>query len=183
MIGASVLMAIFFGMIFLVAGVSFKGQAAEASGEGLWQGGLLPWPTRGVISSHFGIRLRPEDGEGEEFHSGLDLAAAAGTPVHASSAGVVTIAGWSGNYGLLVELAGPDMVTRYGHLSALEVATGDPVEVGQVIGYVGSTGRSTGPHLHFEVRINGEAVNPLPYLEGAPAGAPLAFGIRPSVLG
>lgn len=174
-IGASVLMAIFFAMIFLVAGISFKGQAAEASGEGLARGGILPWPIRGVVSSPFGIRLRPEVGEGEELHEGLDLAAAEGTSVHASSAGVVTAAGWSGNYGLLVELTGPDMVTRYGHLLMLEVAVGDSVEAGQVIGYVGSTGRSTGPHLHFEVRPRGGLpVDPLPYLEGADGRPPLA---------
>ena len=101
------------------------------------------------------------------MHSGVDLSAPEGTPVYATAMGVVTGAGWLGSYGLLVELAHADQIqTRYGHLSRLVVSAGDLVEPGQLIGYVGSTGRSTGPHLHYEVRLRGAAIDPLPYMRG-----------------
>jgi murein DD-endopeptidase MepM/ murein hydrolase activator NlpD len=98
---------------------------------------------------------------GTRFHSGIDLAAPAGTPVVATSSGRVEMAGWSGGYGILVELDhGGSVETRYAHLSAVAVRPGQQVKAGQVIGYVGSTGRSTGPHLHYETRVAGRPTNP-----------------------
>ena len=96
------------------------------------------------------------------MHSGVDLAAPQGTPVQATADGVVTSAGWRGGYGILISLGhGSGVQTRYAHLSAIAVQPGTRVRAGQVIGYVGSTGNSTGPHLHYEVRVNGRAINPL----------------------
>lgn len=121
---------------------------------------------RAAVTSQFGYRNHPMGG-GRKMHAGIDLSAPAGTPVYATAMGVVTGAGWQGNYGLLIELAHADSYhTRYGHLSRLAVQSGQIVEPGQLIGYVGSTGRSTGPHLHYEVRRNGAAVDPLPYMRG-----------------
>ena len=119
------------------------------------------WPlTSSSMTSGFGIRRHPIFGD-LRLHSGVDLAAAMGTPVYASAPGYVSSANWAGGYGLLVaiEHAG-GMQTRYGHLSRAAVSDGQYVTAGTVIGYVGSTGNSTGPHLHYEVRINGRAVNP-----------------------
>lgn len=117
------------------------------------------------LSSSFGEREHPVLG-GTRMHKGLDLAAASGTPVRAPADGVVEKASWFGTYGNFIELAhGGNMETRYGHLSAYNVVEGQQVHKGDVIGYVGSTGRSTGPHLHYEVRIGGEAVDPTPYMQ------------------
>jgi murein DD-endopeptidase MepM/ murein hydrolase activator NlpD len=100
------------------------------------------------------------------MHKGLDLAVASGTPVLAPADGVVEKASWFSSYGNFIEIAhGGDMETRYGHLSGYNVVEGQQVHKGDVIGYVGSTGRSTGPHLHYEVRIGGEAVDPTPYMQ------------------
>jgi murein DD-endopeptidase MepM/ murein hydrolase activator NlpD len=112
------------------------------------------------MSSGFGLRGHPILG-GLRLHSGIDLAAPMGSPVFATSDGVVRQAEWRGGYGLLVALDhGGGLQTRYGHMSRLAVAAGQQVRKGDVIGYVGSTGRSTGPHVHYEMRINGQAVNP-----------------------
>lgn len=112
------------------------------------------------VTSGFGMRYHPILGE-TRFHSGIDLAAPIGTPVVATSSGRVASAGWQGNYGILVALNhGGSVETRYAHLSAVAVRPGQAVEAGQVIGYVGSTGRSTGPHLHYEARVAGRAANP-----------------------
>lgn len=122
---------------------------------------------RPSITSHFGFRNHPILG-GRRMHSGIDLSAPMGTPVYATALGVVTGAGWRGSYGILVQLHHADAYeTRYGHLSQLAVQAGQIVEPGQLIGYVGSTGRSTGPHLHYEVRRAGSAVDPLPYMRGS----------------
>ena len=122
--------------------------------------------SNGRVTSNFGIRTHPILG-GRRMHTGIDLAAATGTPVFATAMGVVTNAGWRGSYGLLVQLDHANShQTRYGHLSRLAVQPGQIVEPGQLIGYVGSTGRSTGPHLHYEVRIGGKAVDPRPYMTG-----------------
>jgi murein DD-endopeptidase MepM/ murein hydrolase activator NlpD len=113
------------------------------------------------LTSGFGWRVHPLSG-GWRAHSGVDLAAPYGSPIVATAGGVVGSAGWSGGYGLLVAVSHGDGVqTRYGHLSRLAVAPGQQVTAGQVIGYVGSTGDSTGPHVHYEVRIGGRAVDPL----------------------
>jgi murein DD-endopeptidase MepM/ murein hydrolase activator NlpD len=113
------------------------------------------------LTSGFGWRTHPLSGAWRP-HSGVDLAAPYGSPIVATAGGVVGTAGWSGGYGLLVAVSHGDGVqTRYGHMSRLAVAPGQQVAAGQVIGYVGSTGDSTGPHLHYEVRIDGRAIDPL----------------------
>jgi len=119
----------------------------------------MPVAARSVTSG-FGMRVHPILG-GWRPHSGVDLAAAYGSPVVATSDGVVGEADWRGGYGLFVTVDKGGLETRYGHLSRLNVGAGQRVRKGDVIGFVGSTGRSTGPHLHYEVRINGRAVNPL----------------------
>lgn len=117
--------------------------------------------TSAYLSSRYGMRMHPTLGT-LRAHSGVDLAAPTGTPIRATSDGVVREADWRGGYGLLVELDhGGGMQTRYGHMSRLNVAAGQAVRKGDVIGYVGSTGRSTGPHVHYEMRFNGQAMNPL----------------------
>ena len=117
------------------------------------------------LSSDFGMRTHPVLG-GRRGHKGIDLSAPTGTPIHASADAVVSKAEWFSSYGLYISLEhGADIQTRYGHMSRLNVYAGQRVRKGDVIGYVGSTGRSTGPHLHYEVRIAGLAVNPLPYMQ------------------
>jgi murein DD-endopeptidase MepM/ murein hydrolase activator NlpD len=99
------------------------------------------------------------------MHEGIDLGAPEGTPIHAAASGTVIYAGWMGGYGNLTVIDhGGGIATAYGHQSSIAVATGQQVTQGEVIGYVGSTGHSTGPHLHFEVRVDGSAVDPLGYL-------------------
>ena len=120
-----------------------------------------------AISSSFGTRWHPLLG-GYRFHAGIDLAAAMGAPIFATSSGTVAAAGWCGGYGNCVTIDhGDGCFTLYGHLSRVDVATGQRVGSGQALGLVGSTGNSTGPHLHYEVRINGRPVDPVPYLRGA----------------
>jgi len=119
------------------------------------------------FTSGFGMRNHPVLG-GRREHKGIDLAAPMGTPIYASADGEVSKAEWFSGYGLFVSLEhGADIQTRYGHMSRLNVAAGQMVHKGDLIGYVGSTGRSTGPHLHYEVRVAGEAVNPVPYMQTA----------------
>ncbi len=116
-------------------------------------------------SSSYGMRYHPVLGR-RSRHKGIDLAAPTGTPVFATADGQVTRANRSGTYGLVIYLDhGADLQTRYAHLSRMSVADGQTVRKGDVIGYVGSTGRSTGPHLHYEVRVDGVAVNPIPYMK------------------
>lgn len=116
------------------------------------------------LTSGYGMRTHPVLG-GRRQHAGIDLAAPTGTPVYATGDGIVGRADWYSSYGLYVAIEhGASMQTRYAHLSRLAVAAGDSVKKGDLIGYVGSTGRSTGPHLHYEVRIDGVAVNPIPYM-------------------
>lgn len=119
------------------------------------------WPVDGVITSCFGPRVDPVEG-GERFHWGIDLAAPVGTPVVAAHVGRVHLAGWSGDYGNLVILLADDgtLSTWYGHLSKISVRQGMTVDKGDVLGLVGSTGKSTGPHLHFEVRVGNNPANP-----------------------
>ncbi|HZQ13144.1 MAG TPA: peptidoglycan DD-metalloendopeptidase family protein [Pseudolabrys sp.] len=116
------------------------------------------------MSSPFGVRTDPFLGR-PAMHTGIDMRGDTGEPVHATAAGKVSIAGRDGGYGNMVELDhGNGLATRYGHLSEIDVKVGDHVRIGQVIGKIGSTGRSTGPHLHYETRVNGEAVNPQKFL-------------------
>ncbi|GMM91769.1 peptidoglycan DD-metalloendopeptidase family protein [Qipengyuania sp. MTN3-11] len=120
------------------------------------------------ISSGFGFRRDPFTGTGA-MHQGLDFRGAVGSPIHAAAKGRVTYAGWKSGYGKTVEIAhGNGVTTRYAHMSRFAAKPGDQVLPGAVIGAIGSTGRSTGPHLHFEVRIDGRAVNPRTFLEQAP---------------
>lgn len=129
------------------------------------------------LTSDYGMRTHPVLG-GRRSHKGIDMSAPVGTPVYAPADGMVGKAEWFSSYGLYIQVEhGGDLQTRYGHLSRLNVAAGQFVRKGEVIGYVGSTGRSTGPHLHYEVRVAGVAVNPLPYMQEAapaPVGAPVA---------
>jgi len=121
--------------------------------------GSLVYPVVGVLTSNYGPRWGG-------WHNGIDIGAHTGTPILAADSGMVTFRGWSGNYGYMIKIDhGNGMVTLYAHLSAFNVQLGDTVQKGQVIGYVGNTGYSTGPHLHFEVHVNGTPVNPLNYYQ------------------
>ncbi len=116
------------------------------------------------LSSGYGMRNHPVLRQ-RRRHNGVDLAAPTGTPVYATADGLVGRADWFSSYGLYISIDhGADLETRYAHLSRLAVAAGERVQKGDLIGYVGSTGRSTGPHLHYEVRVDGVAVNPIPYM-------------------
>ncbi|PKP95351.1 MAG: M23 family peptidase [Alphaproteobacteria bacterium HGW-Alphaproteobacteria-14] len=116
------------------------------------------------LTSSYGMRNHPVLG-GRRQHQGIDLAAPTGTPVYATADGVIGRADWYSSYGLYISINhGASMETRYAHMSRLAVAAGDNIKKGDLIGYVGSTGRSTGPHLHYEVRVDGLAVNPIPYM-------------------
>ncbi len=156
--------------------------ASKAANPGLVTTPMAPATTFGVptrvaipsinpvggaaLTSGFGQRWHPVLG-GRRAHKGVDLAQPTGTPVRATADGVVSKADWFSSYGLYVSLEhGGSIETRYGHMSRLNVAAGQTVRKGDVIGYVGSTGRSTGPHLHYEVRIAGTAVSPIPYMQG-----------------
>ncbi len=122
------------------------------------------WPVEGRVTSSFGERQDPFNGEGA-FHAGIDISAIFGTPVKAAGDGTVEISGMANGYGREVVLDhGHGIRTVYGHLSGFTVLTGQTVKRGQVIGYVGLTGRSTGPHLHYEVRVHNVPVNPHKYL-------------------
>jgi len=124
------------------------------------------------LMSGFGIRQDPFTGS-PAMHTGLDLHGKPGDAVHASADGTVTAAGWSGGYGCVVDIDhGSGLSTRYAHLSALDVQLGQRIKAGQIVGRLGSTGRSTGPHLHYETRVKGEAVDPHKFLraEGKLAG-------------
>lgn len=130
---------------------------------GAWQSPLPPGTYR--ITSPFGPRTHPVTGERNKPHNGVDLAARPGTPVRAASGGKVSVAGWVGTYGNVVYVDHPDGTeTRYAHLSTIAVGAGSIVAAGDIVGGVGSTGRSTGPHLHFEIREAGTAVDPVAWL-------------------
>jgi murein DD-endopeptidase MepM/ murein hydrolase activator NlpD len=138
---------------------------------------LVPYrkPVIGEVefTSGFGVRSDPFLGR-PAMHTGLDFRAATGDPVRATANGKVVSSGWSGGYGRMVEIDhGNGLSTRYGHLSEINVKVGDQIRIGQVIGAVGSTGRSTGPHLHYETRIDGDAVDPQKFLR---AGVRLSAG-------
>jgi murein DD-endopeptidase MepM/ murein hydrolase activator NlpD len=123
------------------------------------------WPVAGELTDGFGGRRNPFGGLGSEFHTGQDISALSGTPVMAAAQGTVIFAGWQNGYGQIVIIDhGNGLTTRYGHLSGIDVELGQLLARGQQLGRVGSTGRSTGPHLHYEVRINDEPVNPCQYL-------------------
>jgi murein DD-endopeptidase MepM/ murein hydrolase activator NlpD len=138
---------------------------------------LVPYrkPVIGEVefTSGFGVRSDPFLGR-PAMHTGLDFRASMGDPVRATANGKVVSSGWAGGYGRMVEIDhGNGLSTRYGHLSEINVRVGDLIKIGQVIGAVGSTGRSTGPHLHYETRIDGDAVDPQKFLR---AGIRLSAG-------
>lgn len=119
------------------------------------------------LTSNFGVRSDPFNGSAR-MHKGIDIPGPVGTPIYATADGVVARAGWASGYGNLVEIShGNGMQTRYGHMSKLIVEPNTRVRRGQIIGLMGSTGRSTGSHLHYEVRVDGAAINPLPFVAGA----------------
>jgi len=122
------------------------------------------WPVEGPITAGFGERIDPFNGEGA-FHRGIDISSPMGTPVIAPADGVVIFASMASGYGRTIEIDhAHDIMTRYGHLMGWAVSEGERVQRGQVIGYVGNTGRSTGPHLHYEVWVHGTPVNPHKFL-------------------
>jgi murein DD-endopeptidase MepM/ murein hydrolase activator NlpD len=129
------------------------------------------WPTQGWLSSGTGGRSDPFTGEAD-YHPGLDISADRGTPVYATADGTIGHASFSGAYGNLVVVEHQfGIETRYGHLSAFRTARGQTVKRGDLIGLVGATGRATGPHLHYEVRVNGRILNPLSFLLNSRRGA------------
>ncbi len=142
------------------SGSSYSGSYNAAPSS---SGGMI-WPISGSITSPFGWRTHPIFGS-QRFHSGLDIGGDYGMEIHAAKAGVVSHAGWIGGYGNTVMIDhGGGIVTLYGHNQSLNVSVGQQVSQGQVIAFCGSTGNSTGPHCHFEVRLNGEPVSPYNYL-------------------
>jgi len=142
-------------------GPSAAGQTAVAGPRRL----ALVWPSRGVVTSRFGWRVHPIFG-GREFHTGVDIATRYGSPVVAARAGVVSFVGWKSGYGRIVVLDhGAGVETMYSHLSAALVGPGQHVAQGQIIGRIGNSGWSTGPHLFFEVRRNGVPLDPSRYLQ------------------
>ncbi len=147
------------GLQAVSADLAAKIRAAQAHSTVQHVSGAgLIWPVNAPITSPFGLRWG-------RMHEGIDLGAAYGSPIAAAAAGVVIYAGWEGGYGNLVVIDhGGGLATAYGHQSRIAVSVGQSVSQGETIGYVGSTGHSTGPHLHFEVRVNGQAVDPLGYL-------------------
>ena len=143
------------------AGGSSGGGSANASGSFLW-----PVASYVYVSSRFGLRVHPITGE-KKSHTGIDIASNQGTAVYASDGGTVTLAGWNGGYGNCIMIDhGNGYVTLYGHLSSISVSVGQTVSQGATIGAVGSTGNSTGPHLHFEVLKNGTRIDPEQFFSG-----------------
>jgi murein DD-endopeptidase MepM/ murein hydrolase activator NlpD len=140
------------------AGIRGQLAAAQGATDTTPSSQGLIWPVSGPVTSPFGYRWG-------RLHAGIDLGVPYGTPIHAAASGTVVLAGWTGGYGNYTCIDhGGGMATCYGHQSSYAVSSGAPVSQGQVIGYVGNTGHSFGAHLHFEVRINGNPVDPLGYL-------------------
>ncbi len=161
-----------------VSGVTEKGDDAQFQQLfAKWEELDRPAPAQAVVSvpsrmplddtrltSDYGMRTHPVLG-GRRSHNGVDLAAPTGTPIYATADGYVSKAEWFSSYGKYVSIEhGANLQTRFAHMSDIAVTSGTRVKKGQLIGYVGSTGRSTGPHLHYEVRIAGKPVNPVPYM-------------------
>jgi len=146
---------------------------AISNRRNLYQATPDMWPTEGHITSPFGYRVNPmrngNDVNLTEFHPGIDIANQPNTPIYATADGTVRYAGWSHGYGEMIIIDnGYGISTVYGHNSKLLIKTGDHVWRGQVISFMGTTGRSTGPHLHYEIRINGVPVNPMKFLKVRP---------------
>lgn len=147
------------------AAAAAAGSSAPSAPVGVIDADGWTWPTAGGVASGFGQRLHPILGY-YRMHSGLDIGGAQGQPIWAANEGIVIMAGWNGGYGntVVIQHGDSSVTTLYAHMSGFATSVGSYVTSGQVIGYVGSTGLSTGPHLHFEVRISGSPVDPLPYL-------------------
>ena len=147
------------------AAAAAQSSGGQGASDNWVQGtGQLGWPVSGEITSPYGYRVHPIYGT-TIYHSGIDIGVDEGTPVHAADGGVVVWSGWMGGYGYAVVIDhGNGLSTLYGHNSELAVDEGQSVAKGQVISYAGSTGNSTGPHVHFEVRANGDPVDPMGYL-------------------
>lgn len=147
------------------AAATAQSSGGQGASDNWVQGtGQLGWPVSGEITSPYGYRVHPIWGT-TIYHSGIDIGVDEGTPVHAADGGVVVWSGWMGGYGYAVVIDhGNGLSTLYGHNSELAVDEGQSVAKGQVISYAGSTGNSTGPHVHFEVRVNGDPVDPMGYL-------------------
>ncbi|MBS7013433.1 MAG: peptidoglycan DD-metalloendopeptidase family protein, partial [Veillonella sp.] len=144
------------------AAAAAQSSGGQGASDNWVQGtGQLGWPVSGEITSPYGYRVHPIWGT-TIYHSGIDIGVDEGTPVHAADGGVVVWSGWMGGYGYAVVIDhGNGLSTLYGHNSELAVDEGQSVAKGQVISYAGSTGNSTGPHVHFEVRVNGDPVDPM----------------------
>jgi Membrane proteins related to metalloendopeptidases len=142
----------------LAAAIRDSQAGAGSTGSGIPSAAGFIWPVDGVVVSGFGLRWG-------RLHEGIDITAASGTPIRAAASGTVIYAGWLGGYGNLVVIDhGNGLATAYAHASAILVGVGQQVSQGETVSLVGSTGNSSGPHLHFEVRVNGVAVDPLLYL-------------------
>ena len=142
----------------LAARIRDAQEGSGSTGTGQPSAAGFIWPCDGVVVSGFGMRWG-------RMHEGIDIGCAYGTPNRAAASGTVIYSGWLGGYGNLVKLDhGRGIETRYGHLSGISVRLGERIKRGQLIGRMGSTGRSTGSHLHYEVRIDGRAVNPIPFM-------------------
>ncbi len=127
------------------------------------------WSHLGKINNEYGFRRNPFGGRSYEFHAGMDIDGNRGDMIVAPANGRVKKAGWQGGYGYMIELDhGNGLTTRYGHLSRIEVNQGDLIQRGQLMGLIGSTGRSTGPHLHYELRLDGKPINPRRFLPPQP---------------
>ena len=151
-----------------LANIAAKDRAGSGGGGGTptSSSGRFQWPVNGALTSSFGYRTHPVLGT-RRLHAGVDFGAGTGTPIVAADGGTVVSAGWHGGYGNAVIIDhGGGVATLYGHQSRLAVSSGARVSRGQVVGYVGSTGMSTGPHLHFELRINGVPSDPMARLRG-----------------
>jgi murein DD-endopeptidase MepM/ murein hydrolase activator NlpD len=147
----------------LAESAAITGVINGSSGSGSGSGSLS-WPVSGAVTSPFGWRIHPILGY-KKFHTGIDIGVGYGVPIHAAGSGTVIYATWMGGYGNVIIIDhGNGLSTLYAHQSSLAVSTGAHVARGQTVGYVGSTGFSTGPHLHFEVRVNGNPVDPMGYL-------------------
>lgn len=155
------LLAISENITAMLRNMESGGGGASSGGGGT---GRFMWPCRGPITSYFGWRTHPVFGT-TKYHSGMDIGVDYGTPIYAADSGTVIYSGWLGGYGYAVMIDhGSGLVTLYGHNQALNVAEGQYVSKGTCIAYAGSTGYSTGPHCHFEVRLHGEVTEPLNYL-------------------